>query len=110
MNNPTPPAAPDPVATAAAQGNMNQNTATTQQLLNMTNQVTPDGSLTYSQTGNNTFTGADGKTYTVPQFTATQTLSPTGQKLYDLTQESKLNLATSSAPTSTSTTTRLRPV
>jgi hypothetical protein len=92
MNNPTPPAAPDPVATAAAQGNMNQNTATTQQLLNMTNQVTPDGSLTYSQTGNNTFTGADGKTYTVPQFTATQTLSPTGQKLYDLTQESKLNL------------------
>lgn len=92
MNNPTPPAAPDPVATATAQGNMNQNTATTQQLLNMTNQMTPDGSLTYSQTGNNTFTGADGKTYTVPQFTATQTLSPTGQKLYDLTQESKLNL------------------
>lgn len=92
MDSPSPPPAPDPVATAAAQGNMNQNTATTQQLLNMTNQVTPDGSLTYTQTGNNTFTGADGKTYTVPQFTATQTLSPTGQKLYDLTQQSKLNL------------------
>lgn len=92
MDSPTPPAAPDPVATATAQGNMNQNTATTQQLLNMTNQVTPDGSLTYTQSGNNTFTGADGKTYTVPQFTATQTLSPTGQKLYDLTNESKLNL------------------
>lgn len=92
MDSPTPPPAPDPVATATAQGNMNQNTATTQQLLNMTNQVTPDGSLTYTQTGNNTFTGADGKTYTVPQFTATQTLSPTGQKLYDLTNESKLNL------------------
>lgn len=91
-DTPSPPAAPDPVKTAEAQGIMNQNTATTQQLLNMTNQVTPDGSLTYTQTGNNTFTGADGKTYTVPQFTATQTLSPTGQKLYDLTNESKLNL------------------
>jgi hypothetical protein len=92
MDSPQAPAAPDPAATATAQGNMNQNTATTQQLLNMTNQVTPDGSLTYSQTGSNTFTGADGKTYTVPQFTATQSLSETGQKLYDLTNQSKLNL------------------
>jgi len=72
---------------------MNQNTATTSQLLNMTNQVTPDGSLTYNQTGTNSFVGADGKTYSVPQFTATQTLSPTGQKIYDLGNESKLNLA-----------------
>lgn len=93
MDSPSPPQAPDPVATAAAQGNMNQNTATTQQLLNMTNQVTPDGSLTYTQSGNNTFTGADGKSYTVPQFTATQSLSPTGQKLYDLGNTSKVNLA-----------------
>lgn len=92
MQSPTPPPAPDPVATANAQQNLNQNTATTQQLLNMTNQVTPDGSLTYNQTGSNTFTGADGKTYTVPQFTATQTLSPTGQKLLDLTNTSKVNL------------------
>jgi len=92
MDSPSPPAAPDPVATANAQQNLNQNTATTQQLLNMTNQVTPEGSLTYSQTGSNTFTGADGKTYTVPQFTATQTLSPTNQQLLDLNNTSKLNL------------------
>jgi hypothetical protein len=92
MDSPTPPAAPDQVATAKAQGDMNQNTATTQQLLNMTNQVTPDGSLTYNQSGSNTFTGADGKTYTVPQFTATQTLSPTGQQLHDLGDQSKINL------------------
>jgi hypothetical protein len=89
---PPAPAIPDPEKTAAAQGNMNQNTATTQQLLNMTNQVTPDGSLTYNQTGNNSFVGADGKTYSVPQFTATQTLSPTGQKLNDLTNQTKLNV------------------
>jgi hypothetical protein len=93
MDSPTPPAPPDPVVTANAQQNLNQNTATTQQLLNMTNQVTPDGSLTYTQSGNNTFTGADGKTYTVPQFTATQSLSPTGQQLYDLGNTSKINLA-----------------
>jgi hypothetical protein len=92
MQSPSPPPAPDPVATANAQQNLNQNTATTQQLLNMTNQVTPQGSLTYSQTGSNTFTGADGKTYTVPQFTATQTLSPTEQKLFDLNTTSRTNL------------------
>ena len=92
MNSPQPPAAPDPVATANAQQNLNQNTATTQQLLNMTNQVTPQGSLTYNQTGSNTFTGADGKTYTVPQFTATQTLSPTEQRLFDLNNTSRTNL------------------
>ncbi len=91
-SSPTPPPAPDPVATANAQQNLNQNTATTQQLLNMTNQVTPQGSLTYNQTGSNSFTGADGKTYTVPQFTATQTLSPTEQKLFDLNTTSRTNL------------------
>ena len=92
MQSPSPPPAPDPVATANAQQNLNQNTATTQQLLNMTNQVTPQGSLTYNQTGSNSFTGADGKTYTVPQFTATQTLSPTEQKLFDLNTTSRTNL------------------
>ena len=86
------PKAPDPYATAKAQGEMNQNTATTQQLLNMTNQVTPDGNLTYNQTGTNSFTGADGKTYNVPQFTATQTLSPTQQILKDLTDKTKTNV------------------
>jgi hypothetical protein len=92
-DTPTPPAPPDPVATANAQQNLNQNTATTQQLLNMTNQVTPQGSLTYSQTGSNTFTGADGKTYTVPQFTATQTLSPQEQALFNLGNQTQQNLA-----------------
>jgi len=91
-SSPSPPPAPDPVATANAQQNLNQNTATTQQLLNMTNQVTPYGNLTYNQTGSNTYTGADGKTYTVPQFTATQTLSPEQQKLYDLNSRTQATL------------------
>lgn len=92
MDTPQAPTPPDPVATATAQGDMNQNTATTQQLLNMTNQVTPDGTLSYNQSGSNSFTGADGKTYTVPQFTATQTLSPAQQQLLDLTNQTKQNL------------------
>jgi hypothetical protein len=92
MNDAQAPAAPDPVKTAEAQGTMNQNTATTQQLLNMTNQVGPDGSLTYNQTGNNSFTGADGKSYTVPQFTATTTLSPEEQKLQALSNQTRQNL------------------
>lgn len=72
MNNPSPP---DPVATANAQQDMNKKTAITQQELNQTNQVTPYGNLTYTQSGTN----ADG----TPQFTATQTLSPENQKLFD---------------------------
>lgn len=92
MDSPTPPAAPDPVATANAQQNLNQNTATTQQILNQIDQFTPDGSFVYNQTGNNSFVDANGKTVTVPKFSATTTLSPTGQKLFDLNNQSKLNL------------------
>lgn len=69
------PEAPDPYKTAAAQTDSNKQTALTQQELNQTNQVNPYGSLTYSQSGTN----ADG----TPQFTATQTLSPQAQALFD---------------------------
>jgi hypothetical protein len=62
--------------TAAAQTASNRDTAITQQLLNMTNQVTPWGNQTYNQTGNATYTGPDGKPVTTPTFTSTQTLSP----------------------------------
>lgn len=94
MDSPTPPTPPDPTATATTQGNMNTNTAITSQLLNMTDQVTPNGSLTYSQNGSSTFTGADGKQYTVPKFTATQTLTPDQQHLLDLQNQTKTNLGT----------------
>lgn len=46
------PKAPDPMKTAQAQGQMNKETAITQSLLGMTNQVTPFGSLTWNQIGN----------------------------------------------------------
>lgn len=46
---PSAPPAPDPKETAAAQGQMNTDTARVQAGLNRVNQVTPYGNLTYSQ-------------------------------------------------------------
>jgi hypothetical protein len=94
MNSPSTPAPPDPNATAAAQAKYNQNTATSQQFLNQTDQFTPDGSLTYNQTGENTFTDADGKVVHVPHFSATTALSDSNQKIYDTNQGTKQNIAT----------------
>lgn len=91
------PEAPDPAATAAAQSGMNRDTATTQQMLNMTNQVGPNGSLTYNQSGTNSFVGADGKTVNLPQFTATTTLSPEQQAIKAQTDKASLNLGTLAA-------------
>lgn len=67
------PSAPDPYTTAAAQTQSNDQTAQTQQELNMVDQSNPYGSLNYSQTGTN----ADG----TPQYSATTTLSPAQQAL-----------------------------
>ena len=93
MKSQTPPPAPDPVATAKAQANLNQSTATTQQLLNQTNQVTPTGTLTYNKTGDNSFTDANGKTVTVPQFTATTSLTPEQQAIFNTNQGTEQNIA-----------------
>lgn len=79
--------------TATAQAGLNQTTATTQQLLNMTNQVNPWGSVTYNQTGNNSFTDSNGKTTTVPQFTQTTQYDPAHQAIFDKTTETQGNLA-----------------
>jgi hypothetical protein len=69
------PKAPDPVKTANAQAQMNKDTAIAQYGLNATNQVTPQGNLTYTEIGR----WSDG----TPRYQATQTLSPEQKKLYD---------------------------
>ncbi|TIS09886.1 MAG: tail fiber domain-containing protein, partial [Mesorhizobium sp.] len=89
MDAPSPPTPPDPDKTAAAQTGMNIDTAQAQQLTNMTNQQTPYGSLTYNQTGTRSFVDSSGKTVTIPTYTATQTLSPDQQKLFDLSNQTK---------------------
>ncbi len=88
------PKPPDPVKTAEAQSGMNRDTAQTQQLTNMVNQVGPDGSLIYNQTGAGSFVDSTGKTVTVPQYTATTTLSPQQQALKAQTDKASLNLGT----------------
>jgi hypothetical protein len=85
MKTPSPPAAPDPAATAAAQSQMNRETAITQYGLNATNQVTPQGSLTYEQIGK----WDDG----TPRYQATQTYSPTEQGIYETDAKTRQNLS-----------------
>lgn len=81
---PQAPAAPDPVATANAQSASNIASATAQSEINSVNQVTPQGNLTYTNTGKN----PDG----TPQFTATTTLSPGEQSIYDTGVQTRQNL------------------
>lgn len=87
------PKAPDPAATAAAQGQWNSFTAQQQQAMNMTNQNSPWGSLTYDQTGTQTIIDPNGKAVQVPRYTANTTLSPQQQAIYDQSQAAELNLA-----------------
>jgi len=88
------PKAPDPNATAAAQGQWNSFTAQQQQAMNMVGQNSPWGSLAYNQTGTQTIIDPNGKPVQVPMYTANTTLTPEQQKIYDQTQAADLNLAT----------------
>lgn len=85
-SSPQPPSPPDPTATAAAQGKWNFSTAQEQQQLNNTNQNTPYGSINYAQNGNGSWVNTPSGQQWVPQTTATTTLSPGMQKLFDTTQ------------------------
>jgi hypothetical protein len=88
------PKAPDPKETASAQTATNIGTAIANGQIGNINQVTPDGSLTYSQTGSTKWTDPlNGKVYDIPTTTATQTLSPVQQQLKDKSDATKGNLA-----------------
>ncbi len=86
MGKPKPPAAPDPVKTAAAQTVSNKETAISQTGLNAMDQTGPQGSVTYSQNG----TWADG----TPRFTQNTSLSPEQQAIYNTGVKTQQNLAT----------------
>lgn len=87
------PKAPDPVATAQAQGGMNRDTAMSQQLLNMVNQNNPWGSVAYDQTGSTGFTDSQGKWVTIPTFSQTTTLTPEQKAIFESGQSAQTNLA-----------------
>ncbi len=86
------PRAPDPYQTAQAQSGMNRDTALTQQAVNMTDQVTPYGNLTYNKTGESSFVDSNGKTVTTPTYTATTTLSPEQQAILNQSNSAALGL------------------
>ena len=98
MSKPRAPTPPDPNQVAGAQTGTNVSTAIANTAMGQVNQVTPDGSLTYSTTGNHSWTDpSTGQTYSVPQYTATTSLSPAAQAIRDQNNAASLNLATLAA-------------
>ncbi len=95
MSAPDPPEPPDPRETAQASNSTNIGTAIANTALGNMNQVTPNGSLTYAQSGTHSWNDPyTGQTYDVPTWTATQTLSPEQQAIADQRNRASLNLAT----------------
>jgi len=95
MGKPDPPQPQDPKQTAAAQTATNIGTAIANQQMLNTNQVTPYGNLSFDQSGTYEYTDPlNGKTHEIPQYTATQTLSPEQQAILEQNQRGSLNLAT----------------
>lgn len=95
MGKKSAPEPPDPRETAAASTSTNIGTAIANAGLNQVNQITPDGNLTYSQTGSSSWTDPyTGETYLIPRYTATQTLSPAQQAIKTQTDAAELNLGT----------------
>jgi hypothetical protein len=98
MSKPKPPAPPDPTQVASAQTGTNIGTAIANTQMGQVNQVTPEGSLMYSQTGTQTYTDpTTGRTYAIPQYTATTSLSPEAQAIREQTNRGNLNMATLAA-------------
>lgn len=98
MSKPRPPTPPDPQQVASAQTGTNVSTAIANTAMGQVNQVTPDGSLTYSTSGDYTWTDpSTGQSYTVPRYTATTTLSPEAQAIRAQNNAASLNLATLAA-------------
>jgi hypothetical protein len=94
MGKPDAPTPPNPQQTSAAQTGTSVGTAIANANLGNVNQVTPNGSLTYSQSGTYKFTDPyTGQSYDIPRYTATTTLSPQQQALYDLNNKTQQNLA-----------------
>ena len=85
---------PSPTETAAAQTSTNIGTAIAQQALYNTNQVTPNGTLTFDKTGSHTYVDpGTGQRHVIPTFTATQKLNPEQQVVNDQINQTQINLS-----------------
>ena len=86
------PTPPKEVSAATTGGNVS--TAIANAFLQNQNEVGPDGTKTFDQTGSMTYKDPyTGMTYTIPRFTTTTTLSPEQQKIKDQNNAASLNLA-----------------
>ncbi|MEY9563436.1 hypothetical protein ABIA26_005778 [Sinorhizobium fredii] len=88
------PAPPDPKATAAAQTATNIGTAVANGYMGNVNQVTPDGSLTYSYTTQKWTDPLSGNVYDLPVATAKQELSDAQKAIKLQADAAEKNLAT----------------
>lgn len=87
---------PDPTPaseTSIAQTGSNVSTGIANAYLQNMNEIGPDGTKTFEQTGETSFTDAYGETYDIPRFTVTQTLSDAQQAIKDQNDAASLNLA-----------------
>ena len=85
----------DPKKTSAAQTGSNLMTATGNAYMQNVNEVGPDGTRSFEQTGMETITDPyTGKSYEIPTFTSTTTLSEQQQAIKDQNDRAGLNLAT----------------
>lgn len=85
------PKAPDPYATAQAQGNENLRGAWSSAIIGNANEINPYGQVNYSTIGYEPVT-IDGRTQMVPRQQRKITLSPEQQKLLDLQNQASGNL------------------
>lgn len=89
------PAPTPPVETSAATTGTNISTAIANAYLTNMNETGPDGTRTFEQTGSTQITDPyTGKTYTIPRFSVTQTLSPEQQRIKEQQDAASLNLST----------------
>ena len=97
MGKRTPTPTP-PKEIASAQTGTNIGTAVANNTIGQTNQITPWGSQTYTQTGSTSYTDPyTGQVYQIPQTTMTQTLDPAQQAILDASNAGKLNMANAGA-------------
>ncbi|MER8514780.1 hypothetical protein NKH47_17760 [Mesorhizobium sp. M1060] len=95
MGKASAPKPPDPKETSAASTGTNISTAIANSYLNNANQVGPDGTITYTNSGTQSITDPyTGKTYQIPTRTATTTLSAAQQAIKDQTDKAQMNLGT----------------
>ncbi len=93
MSKPSAPAPPDPTETAAASTGTNVGTAIANTTMGQVDQYGPTGSLTYDQTGTSSYTDPyTGQTYDIPSYSATTSLTPEEQSIFDVNQASRYGM------------------